>query len=150
MESKIKSIYDTDFFSLSEEDIKNRYITPALENKGWTKNQTRMEYTIKEKTEFTDGKIISRQGQYGKGFGVAVGGGVGWSHHLGERWLVDIFLSVDKTWTWYNRYEADGDIIMHPQGHEHYLKPDPFNGSTEVMPIKGGISFGYRILKGKK
>ena len=58
MESKIKSIYDPDFFSLSEEDIKNRYITPALENKGWTKNQTRMEYTIKEKTEFTDGKII--------------------------------------------------------------------------------------------
>lgn len=99
---------------------------------------------------FTDGKIISRQGQYGKGFGVAVGGGVGWSRHLGERWLVDIFLSVDKTWSWYNRYEADGDIIMHPQGHEHYLKPDPFNGSTEVMPLKGGISFGYRILKGKK
>ena len=58
MEPKIKSIYDPDFFSLSEEDIKNRYITPALENKGWTKNQTRMEYTIKEKTEFTDGKII--------------------------------------------------------------------------------------------
>ena len=51
-------VYDTDLFSLSEEDIKNRYITPALENKGWTKNQTRMEYTIKEKTEFTDGKII--------------------------------------------------------------------------------------------
>ena len=47
-------------YSLSEEDIKNRYITPAIENSGWTKNQTRMEYTIKEKTEFTAGKIIIR------------------------------------------------------------------------------------------
>lgn len=44
--------------NLSEEDIKNRYITPSIESKGWTKNQTRMEYTIKEKIEFTDGKII--------------------------------------------------------------------------------------------
>lgn len=44
--------------NLSEEDIKNRYITPSIEAKGWTKNQTRMEYTIKEKIEFTDGKII--------------------------------------------------------------------------------------------
>ena len=43
---------------LSEEDIKLRYITPAIESSGWTKNQTRMEYTIREKTEFTDGKII--------------------------------------------------------------------------------------------
>ena len=48
--------------SLSEEDIKNRYITPAIEAKGWSKNQTRMEFTIKEKTEFTDGKIIIKDG----------------------------------------------------------------------------------------
>jgi hypothetical protein len=99
---------------------------------------------------FKGGKLISRQDQYGKGFGMGIGGGVGWSRHLGERWLVDIYISVDKTWTWYNRYTAEGDIIMNPQGHEHYLKPDPFNGSAEVMPLKGGISFGYRILKGKK
>lgn len=54
----ITNIYDANLFSLSEEDIKNRYITPSIEAKGWTKNQTRMEYTIKEKIEFTDGKII--------------------------------------------------------------------------------------------
>ena len=47
-----------DIRNLSEEDIKNRYITPSIESKGWIKNQTRMEYTIKEKIEFTDGKII--------------------------------------------------------------------------------------------
>jgi type I restriction enzyme R subunit len=54
---KITNIYDN-LLSLSEEDIKNRYITPSIEAKGWTKNQTRIEYTIKEKLEFTDGKII--------------------------------------------------------------------------------------------
>ena len=55
---EITNMYDDNLFSLSEEDIKNRYITPSLESSGWTKNQTRMEFTIKEKTEFTDGKII--------------------------------------------------------------------------------------------
>lgn len=55
---KITNIYDDDLMKLSEEDIKNRYITPAIERKGWSKNDTRMEFTIKEKTEFTDGKII--------------------------------------------------------------------------------------------
>lgn len=38
--------------NLTEEDIKNRYITPAIENKGWDKKQIRMEYP------FTDGRVI--------------------------------------------------------------------------------------------
>lgn len=37
--------------SLSEEDIKYRYITPALEKAGWRKENIRMEY-------FTDGQIL--------------------------------------------------------------------------------------------
>ena len=49
MNYEITSVYDDNLFSLSEEDIKNRYITPSIEAKGWTKNQTRMEYTIREK-----------------------------------------------------------------------------------------------------
>ena len=57
-EYQVTNVFDDSIFSLSEEDIKNRYITPALESSGWTKNQTRMEFTIKEKNEFTDGKII--------------------------------------------------------------------------------------------
>ncbi|MDR2407804.1 MAG: DEAD/DEAH box helicase family protein [Bacteroidales bacterium] len=43
---------------LSEEDIKNRYITPALEKSGWKKEQMRMEFSIKVDEHFTDGKII--------------------------------------------------------------------------------------------
>ncbi len=37
---------------LSEEDIKLRYITPAIEYAGWTKDRIRMEYA------FTDGRVI--------------------------------------------------------------------------------------------
>ena len=40
---------------LSEEDIKNRYITPALNSAGWNNDEFRME--LKVKTQFTDGKI---------------------------------------------------------------------------------------------
>lgn len=43
---------------LSEEDVKNRYITPALEKSGWSKEQMRMEYSIRCNEPFTDGKII--------------------------------------------------------------------------------------------
>ena len=57
-EYQVTNVFDGSMLGLSEEDIKNRYITPSLESSGWTKNQTRMEFTIKEKTEFTDGKII--------------------------------------------------------------------------------------------
>ncbi len=38
--------------SLSEEDIKHRYITPAIERKGWDRQHVRMEYA------FTDGRVI--------------------------------------------------------------------------------------------
>lgn len=41
---------------LSEEDIKNRFITPAIEHAGWDKESVRMEYY------FTDGRVIV-QGQ---------------------------------------------------------------------------------------
>lgn len=37
---------------LSEEDIKNRYITPAIEKAGWDKSHFRMEYA------FTDGRVL--------------------------------------------------------------------------------------------
>ena len=37
---------------LTEEDVKNRYITPALEKSGWQREQMKMEYP------FTDGQIL--------------------------------------------------------------------------------------------
>ena len=46
-EYQVTNVFDDSIFSLSEEDIKNRYITTALESSCWTKNQTLMEFTIK-------------------------------------------------------------------------------------------------------
>lgn len=37
--------------NLSEEDVKERYITPAIREKGWNPTDYRMEY------EYTDGRI---------------------------------------------------------------------------------------------
>ena len=116
---------------------------------GWyaSVNAGMMAFDINRPQFFKNNKFISLQSDYGKGFSVMTGLGVGWEYHLSERWIMDVFLSFDRIWSWYNRYRIDGTIEMHPQGHEHYEKPDPFNGSAEYMPIKGGISFGYRIFK---
>lgn len=46
--------------SLSEEDIKNRYITPALNKSGWRADDMRMEYF------FTDGRVIFQGGQHAR------------------------------------------------------------------------------------
>lgn len=46
------------FKDLSEEDVKNRFITPALEKSGWSKEQMRMEFPMRENIPFTDGKVI--------------------------------------------------------------------------------------------
>lgn len=46
--------------NLSEEDIKFRYITPALEKAGWTKENIRMEYFFTEGQVLVKGKIIER------------------------------------------------------------------------------------------
>lgn len=46
--------------SLSEEDIKNRYITPALDNAGWEKTHYRMEYY------FTAGRVLIQGKQHAR------------------------------------------------------------------------------------
>ena len=46
--------------SLSEEDIKNRYITPAIEKSGWEKSFYRMEYY------FTAGRVLIQGKQHAR------------------------------------------------------------------------------------
>ncbi len=48
-----KSVPSDDDYQLSEEDIKLRYITPALQNSGWSVTDITMETKVK----FTDGKV---------------------------------------------------------------------------------------------
>ena len=99
---------------------------------------------------FRQGRFISFERGFGRGFGVMVGLGVGYTHTFKERWVVDAFFAFDRMWSWYNDYDADGRVNMEP-GHQKEPKyPDPFNGSAEWLPSKVGISIGYRIFDPSK
>ena len=55
----ITTVYDPDLMSLSEEDIKNRYITPAITNAKWEPNDIRFEYPITDgQIKFTGNKAV--------------------------------------------------------------------------------------------
>jgi opacity protein-like surface antigen len=96
------------------------------------------------------GNFINFNRNYGKGFGLFVGLGVGYHHHFNERWSLDAFIAFAYMRSWYNGYKPNGEIVMDPQGHEDYLYPDPFNGSSEIMPLKAGLSIGYALFNPKK
>ena len=95
---------------------------------------------------FRDGKVISFEQGFGRGFGMMIGVGIGYSHHFKERWVVDAFFAFDRMWSWYNDYLADGQINMFPHHHTEPKYPDPFNGSAEWLPSKIGVSIGYKIF----
>lgn len=109
-----------------------------------------MGFDIHKPQLFKSGKFLSMPDKYGKGFGLIVGLCAGYQYHFAERWSVDAFVGVGFLRSWYNGYNNDGTIVMHPQGHEDYLHPDPFNGSSEIMPFKAGVSIGYRIFNPKR
>lgn len=95
---------------------------------------------------FQGGKLISFEQGFGRGFGMMVGIGIGYTYHFKERWVVDAFFAFDRMWSWYNDYNADGSINLFPR-HQHEPKfPDPFNGSAEWLPSKIGVSIGYKIF----
>jgi hypothetical protein len=102
---------------------------------------------------FNNGKLITFEQGFGRGFGMMAGIGIGYSHHFKERWVVDAFFAFDRMWSWYNDYNADGAINLFPRHQREPKYPDPFNGSAEWLPSKIGVSIGYKIfdpsLKGK-
>ena len=55
-----RALMDTNKKELSEEDIKNRYITPALNAVGWAAEDMRME------KYFTDGRVIFQGGKHAR------------------------------------------------------------------------------------
>lgn len=109
-----------------------------------------MGFDIHKPQLFKSGKFLSMPDKYGKGFGLILGLCAGYQYHFAERWSVDAFVGVGFLRSWYNGYNNDGTIVMHPHGHEEYLHPDPFNGSSEIMPFKAGVSIGYRIFNPKR
>lgn len=126
------------------------YIKRATEGFYAAFNAGGMGFDINKPYLFKGGKLLGFNVNYGKGFGLIVGLCAGYQHHFAERWTVDAFVGVGYLRSWYNGYQPDGTIVMSPQGHEDYEKPDPFNGSSEVMPFKAGISIGYRIFNPNK
>lgn len=124
------------------------YIKQAAQGFYVAGNAGMMGFDINKPYFFKDG-LINFNRNYGKGFGLIVGVGVGYQHHFAERWVVDAFVAAGYLRSWYNGYNPDGTIVMDPQGHEDYVHPDPFNGSSEVMPYKAGISIGYKLFKGR-
>lgn len=95
---------------------------------------------------FQNDKIISFESGFGRGWGMMVGLGIGYSHTFKERWVVDAFFAFDRMWSKYNDYFKNGEINLFPQ-HQHPTKyPDPYNGSAEWLPSKIGVSIGYKIF----
>lgn len=97
-----------------------------------------------------------------KGYGFIFGIAGGYEWRFKEKWLIDIFFGWSFMSNFYNGYSLidglveggkvynKGELILTPQGHEDYKHPDPFNGSAEWMPNKGGISIGLIIFDPKK
>lgn len=104
-------------------------------------------FDISKPQLFEGKKFLTFENRYSKGFGLMLGIGAGYSHQFRERWVVDVFVAVDWFRSWYNGYSKDGQVDMNPHGHEHYKYPDPFNGSSEFLPSKIGVSVGYRLFK---
>lgn len=120
-------------------------------NNGWylSGNLGMIGFDMNKPKLFSGGLISFKEG-YSKGFGIMLGIGFGYEYQFRERWLLDVYFAFDFMQSWYNGYNSDGTIIMVPYGHEHYVHPDPFNGSSEWIPTKFGLSIGYRLFNPKK
>ena len=95
---------------------------------------------------FQNDKLISFEQGFGRGWGMMVGLGIGYSHTFKERWVVDAFFAFNRMWSHYNDYMENGEINLFP-AHQHETKfPDPYNGSAEWLPSKIGVSIGYKIF----
>ena len=97
------------------------------------------------KPEFGHGRI-SLQNRYCKGYGIVLGAVIGWEYEFRERWLLDVYAGFGYFASWYNGYDFDGTLQLHPHGHEW----DPFNGSAEWLPTKVGVSIGYKLFDPQK
>lgn len=100
------------------------------------------------KPQFKDGKI-GLQNRYCKGYGYVLGVSAGYEYRFRERWLLDVFVGFAYMASWYNGYDLEGKIDMHPHGHD-IEENDPFNGSAEWLPNKIGLSIGYRLFDPRK
>lgn len=102
------------------------------------------------KPEFSHGHLRLRNG-YSKGYGFMFGICIGYEYVFRERWVLDAYVGMAFMCSMYNGYSSDGVINMYPHrpAWKEPASPDPFNGSSEWLPNKLGLSIGYRIFKPK-
>lgn len=103
------------------------------------------------KPEFNNGKI-GFQNRYCKGYGLMIGLAVGYEYKFANRWLLDVFFGYSFMESRYNGYSMDGVTHMTPHRPEwkEPEHPDPFNGSSEWLPNKVGLSIGILLFDPNK
>ncbi|MCL4214343.1 MAG: DUF3575 domain-containing protein [Gemmatimonadales bacterium] len=74
---------------------------------------------------------------YQEGFGVLLGGTVGYKRGLGERWSIDVFAGGGTAQSLYKGYHAE-------TGFRYDIGPG-WNKSGEWLPYRGGVMFARRI-----
>lgn len=122
------------------------YIKPEARGFYVSANAGMQAFDLSRPYLFQNGKLVTFEHGFGRGFGLMVGIGIGYSHTFKERWVVDAFFAFDRMWSWYNDYLANGEINLFPRHQKEPKFPDPFNGSAEWLPSKIGVSIGYKIF----
>ena len=122
------------------------YIKPEARGFYVSANAGMQAFDLSRPYLFQNGKLVTFEQGFGRGFGLMVGIGIGYSHTFKERWVVDAFFAFGRMWSWYNDYLANGEINLFPRHQKEPKFPDPFNGSAEWLPSKIGVSIGYKIF----
>lgn len=122
------------------------YIKPEARGFYVSANAGMQAFDLSRPYLFQNGKLVTFEHGFGRGFGLMVGIGIGYSHTFKERWVVDAFFAFGRMWSWYNDYLANGEINLFPRHQKEPKFPDPFNGSAEWLPSKIGVSIGYKIF----
>lgn len=131
-------------------------------NNGWYAgaNAGMMAFNMTKPHFGSGGGILKNSSSKGYGFMVGITGGYQWQ--LSDRWLMDAFVGFGYMNSNYNGYSLvdglveggviynKGEIIMTPHRSEELEHPDPFNGSSEWLPNKIGVSFGYKLFDPKR
>lgn len=99
------------------------------------------------KPEFSNGSLHF-QNRYCKGYGYMFGLCAGYEYKFAKRWILDLFFGYSFMESWYNGYSMEGEIHMNPHRPDWKQPkyPDPFNGSSEWLPNKFGLSIGFLIF----
>lgn len=112
------------------------------------------------KPTLTGGLGLASKSSKGYGFMFGLTGGYEW--RFKEKWLIDVFFGWSFMSSYYNGYSLvdglvesgqvynKGEIIMTPHGHDDLEHPDPFNGSSEWLPNKIGVSIGLILFDPRK